>query len=335
MSNYISLNKEGQLIKNLSKKFSSKSDYIFIDKFLYSRKGQGLIFPICVVLLLLSFVMTFFVPFLSILVQILVYVIFLCEKIFFTSFIDNYFSQEGSCNAEIVVRAKKEAKTKVVLFCNVEKKNVVLKGLLGKNLSKIILIVNIIAVIYYLIFSIVSLLILGVGVNLPTKSVALVGVVGAIFLPSLILFLIEGYYKTKNVSFVEDLPQYCENFVENAYSRKFENIEFSLVIDTGRELGLIGQKHFVKTNKKRLKEVPTIFITMVDDAYYVSTNNVLAMSNDCKGFFDNKDFSDKKCAKNCYFNRFVGLGKKCFLIEASKNEDINKKLERFLREIDY
>lgn len=261
----VEMNAEGSAIKEMSKTFIKCSNDISIDRFVYAPFGYRVVFPTGIIVIIVSYILAFFMPFVSLLLNLLCFAAIVSEYILNLRLSDYFFKEEICCNMLINVHSATKATKKVFICCDIDDKRFGLGKVFGKLASKIVTLIDFIGILYFFAFTLLSLLINGFGIGLPGKFTTVLGLIGLVFLPTLITKLVALFMKFDEVNYNTTRVEYLQKVCEEVYKTKTAFTDVSIFVAGGKSSGIRGQKAFVEEKKDSYAEYNELYFINIED----------------------------------------------------------------------
>ncbi|MFW5780869.1 MAG: M20/M25/M40 family metallo-hydrolase [Bacillota bacterium] len=243
------------------------SDQVTIEDFKLNPKSFMGWIPITLTLALISFVISFFIPFLAFVLLIIAAIPMLSQFVLYKQLIDPLFPEKVSCNVMAVKKPKGEVKRRIVFNGHADATwewtyNHKF-GFLGFTLM---FFASILGLVYFLAYLIVTMIMIGPGMISIGGVPLTMGLSGLFFVP----FWIGMYWFSNSKEVVDganDNLTACLMSMAILKTMKEENIEFEntevcALLTGSEEAGLRGAKAFAKAHKDDYKDCETIFVPM-------------------------------------------------------------------------
>ena len=224
--------------------------------------------PISVTCVLIAYILSFFVPFVSLLLIVIGMIPMISQFVLYKKLLDPLFPEKVSCNVFAVKKPKGEVKRRIVLNGHADATwewtyNHKF-GFVGFALSFLVSIGGIVYLALYSIYAIIANG--GIGYQLSSGIPLIVGLVGLIFVP----FWIGMYWFSNTKKVVDganDNLTACYMAMAALKTLKdegieFENTEVCVLLTGSEEAGLRGAKAFADEHKDDFNDCETIFIPM-------------------------------------------------------------------------
>lgn len=243
------------------------SDNVTVEDFKLNPKSFMGWVPITVTISLISFILYFFMPILTLILLVLAVIPMLSQFVLYKQLIDPLFEEKISCNVMAVKKPKGEVKRRIIFNGHTDAAHEwTLNHKFGGVGFALGFGIAVIGLVYLFAASVISLIINGIGMQTASGASLVLGLIALVFSPFWLVM-----YKFTNWKVIVDGANdnltacYMSMVVLKTLSEEnieLENTEVWAMLSGSEEAGLRGAKAFAKAHKDDFNDCETIIIPM-------------------------------------------------------------------------
>jgi hypothetical protein len=244
-------------------KFVDETD---IEEFKVAPKAFMAFLPVVGILNLISIIFYWFIPWVSVILNVLAIITALLEFLMYKKFLDPFFPKRVSHNLVGIKKPKGEIKKRIILSGHVDAAYEFRFSYINPKLLRLIIIPAIVGMLFKFIVDIFNVILNSNWQNGYQNIWGIFGIVGFCFLPIIFLILFFNRWSVVSPGANDNLTGTFATVAIAKYFQdkniEFKDMEIRYLITGSEEAGLRGAKVYAKRHEKELKEIETIFIAL-------------------------------------------------------------------------